>query len=175
MDIQEFISKYHNHPVLFVGTGLSLRYLKNSYEFLTTSEMMINYFQIVEESNSQLLQLLNKQTIQASQYFPIYAFSAICPNINRSYELKQQQKNKIEALIATPPMSCNGNHMDPQAVLDDPQVPRTYKTIEMICSIMSGKMDLNSVESYLKSFSDKRSTDYRKLLCAYDYKFNSVV
>ena len=156
--------------VLVVGSRKTIK-----YEFLTTSEMMINYFQIVEESNSQLLQLLNKQTIQASQYFPIYAFSAICPNISRNYELKQQQKNKIEALIATPPMSCNGNHMDPQAVLDDPQVPRTYKTIEMICSIMSGKMDLNSVESYLKSFSDKRSTDYRKLLCAYDYKFNSGV
>ena len=28
MNIQEFISNYHNHPVLFVGTGLSLRYLK---------------------------------------------------------------------------------------------------------------------------------------------------
>lgn len=156
--------------VLVVGSRKTIK-----YEFLTTSEMMINYFQIVEESNSQLLQLLNKQTIQASQYFPIYAFSAICPNINRSNELKRQQKNKIEALIATPPMSCNGNHIDPQAVLEDPQVPHTYKTIEMICSIMSGKMDLNSAESYLKSFSDKRSTDYRKLLCAYDYKFNSGV
>lgn len=27
MDIQEFVSKYKNHPVLFVGTGFSLRYL----------------------------------------------------------------------------------------------------------------------------------------------------
>lgn len=33
MNIQEFISNYHNHPVLFVGTGLSLRYLKNSYSW----------------------------------------------------------------------------------------------------------------------------------------------
>lgn len=33
MDIQEFISDYRNHPVLFVGTGLSLRYLKNSYSW----------------------------------------------------------------------------------------------------------------------------------------------
>ena len=33
MNIQEFISNYHNHPVLFVGTGLSLRYLENSYSW----------------------------------------------------------------------------------------------------------------------------------------------
>ena len=31
MDIREFVSKYRNHPVLFIGTGFSLRYLSNSY------------------------------------------------------------------------------------------------------------------------------------------------
>lgn len=31
MIIEEFISHYRNHPVLFIGTGLSLRYLDNSY------------------------------------------------------------------------------------------------------------------------------------------------
>jgi len=31
MKIEEFISNYKNHPVLFIGTGVSLRYLKNSY------------------------------------------------------------------------------------------------------------------------------------------------
>lgn len=31
MKIAEFISHYKNHPVLFVGTGISLRYLKKSF------------------------------------------------------------------------------------------------------------------------------------------------
>ncbi|WP_207654554.1 hypothetical protein [Clostridium tertium] len=31
MNIKEFISRYRNHPVLFIGTGISLRYLNNSY------------------------------------------------------------------------------------------------------------------------------------------------
>jgi len=31
MDIQNFISQYRNHPVLFVGAGVSLRYLENSF------------------------------------------------------------------------------------------------------------------------------------------------
>ena len=31
MNIKEFVSRYHNHPVLFIGTGISLRYLNNSY------------------------------------------------------------------------------------------------------------------------------------------------
>ena len=31
LNIKEFVSRYHNHPVLFIGTGISLRYLNNSY------------------------------------------------------------------------------------------------------------------------------------------------
>ena len=33
MNISEFISQFRNHPVLFVGTGLSLRYLENSFSW----------------------------------------------------------------------------------------------------------------------------------------------
>ena len=31
MKISDFIAQFRNHPVLFIGTGISLRYLKNSY------------------------------------------------------------------------------------------------------------------------------------------------
>ena len=31
MNISEFISQYKNHPVLFVGAGLSSRYYENTY------------------------------------------------------------------------------------------------------------------------------------------------
>ncbi|MDI8029051.1 SIR2 family protein, partial [Salmonella enterica subsp. enterica serovar Kentucky] len=33
MEIQEFVSHYKNHPVLFIGTGFSLRYLENSFSW----------------------------------------------------------------------------------------------------------------------------------------------
>lgn len=29
MQVQEFIGNLRNHPVMFIGTGLSLRYLEN--------------------------------------------------------------------------------------------------------------------------------------------------
>ncbi|KIN39892.1 hypothetical protein ACFTRE_21895 [Bacillus subtilis] len=31
MKIDEFITSFNNHPVLFVGTGISLRYLENTF------------------------------------------------------------------------------------------------------------------------------------------------
>jgi len=33
MHISDFIKQFRNHPVLFVGTGMSLRYLENSYSW----------------------------------------------------------------------------------------------------------------------------------------------
>ena len=33
MQVQEFIGNFRNHPVMFIGTGLSLRYLENSYSW----------------------------------------------------------------------------------------------------------------------------------------------
>lgn len=33
MDIQKFVSNFKNHPVMFVGNGLSLRYLEHSYSW----------------------------------------------------------------------------------------------------------------------------------------------
>lgn len=33
MKIEDFIAKFQNHPILFVGTGLSLRYLENAYSW----------------------------------------------------------------------------------------------------------------------------------------------
>lgn len=134
--------------------------------------MMINYFQIIEESNEQLLKLINKQRIQANQYFPIFAFFLICPEINRTSELKKQQTDKIKALVDDAPTVCKGNHRIPQDVIEDDQIPATYKETEIVCSIMSGIMDLDLVETYLKNFPNKRITNYRKILCAYDLKRN---
>lgn len=33
MDIKEYVSSFKNHPVLFVGSGFSLRYLNESFSW----------------------------------------------------------------------------------------------------------------------------------------------
>ena len=155
----------NSDKVLVVGSKKTIK-----YEFLTTSEMMANYFQIIEESNSQLLKLIDKQKIQPTQYFPIYAFSKICPEISVIEELKKQQKEKINAIIKDAPISCKGQHDNPLDVNNDSQIAQSYKTTEIIKSIMSGSMNLDMVKEYLCEYDEKKSTDYRKILCAYDLK-----
>lgn len=155
----------NSDKVLVVGSKKTIK-----YDFQTTSEMMSNYFLIIEEANVQLLKLIDKQRIQSDQCFPIFGFAEICPEIEHNDTLKTQQKNKIEWLLRTVPTVCKGCHVTLQKVLADNQIPRTYKIIEMVYSVMNGMMDLDSVAIYIKDFTDKQSTDYRKLLCAYDLK-----
>ncbi len=154
--------------VLAIGSKNTIKYF-----YATKTEMMMNYFQILEESNVQMLQLLNKQTIQKSQYFPIYAFSKVCPDLKNVDMLKKQQQEKIDTIIKNAHNGCKGIHCSPQSVLDDQNISRTYKVTEMICSIMDGNMDMDAVREYLEGYPDKSTTDYRKVLCAYDLRMNT--
>lgn len=166
---EDLDSLKNSDKVLVIGSTKTIK-----YEFQTISEMMVNYFQINEESNYQLINLINKQLIQNNQYFPIYAFSKICPDIQNVEKFKIQQQNKINTIIEKVQRDCMKNYRTPKEVLDDNDISQTNKVNVIVCNIMNGSMDLESVKNYLQSFSDKRTTNYRKILCAYDMKCYST-
>lgn len=80
----------NSDKVLVIGSDKTIR-----YDFLTIGEMICDYFQIIEEKNDQILESIDKQRINNSQYFPIYKFSQLNPNLNRIEELKKNQEQKI--------------------------------------------------------------------------------
>ncbi|ECZ4748432.1 SIR2 family protein, partial [Salmonella enterica subsp. enterica serovar Stanleyville] len=89
--------------VLAVGSHKRVK-----YEFQTKPEMMQDYFKIVEEANKQLIILLNKQKIQSSQFFPIFAFSEICPELDNIELYKDQQRRKLaDHFERTSANNCN--------------------------------------------------------------------
>lgn len=155
----------NSDKVLVIGSTKTI-----TYAFQTVSEMMINYFQIIEEENYQLLTLINKQRIQSTQFFPVFGFSTICSDIENVDKLKQQQSDKVNNIIEKAPKKCKGTHNTPDSVLQDAAISPSYKVLEIVCSIMNGTMNLNSVEKFLCSYNDKSNTDYKKILCAYDLK-----
>ena len=48
-------------------------------------------------------------------------------------------------------------------------VVKSNQTNSLVYSILCGNIDLKEVEEYLKEQKDRKITDYRKILCAYDY------
>lgn len=165
VNITEDIENISNHSkVLAIGTLKTIK-----YDYKTTSEMMDNYFNIIEEENRQILDLINLHTIQSSQYFPIFAFSKINPCINKIEELKKNQINKIEKFLQSIHQNCKTTHSTIEQIKNDSKISKTNKVNSITYAILKSQINLKEVEIYLKSFENKKSTNYRRILCAYDY------
>lgn len=165
VSITENIEGLNNDDkVLVIGTMNTI-----SYNYQTTSEMMENYFNIIEESNFQLLELIDKQTIQKTQYFPIYAFTLINPNINKIDELKENQRSKIDTFLNNVNLNCKTEHNTINEILNDENIAKSNKNNAILYSILERNISLDETEKYLRNFKNKELTDYRKLLCVYDY------
>lgn len=165
VSITEDIESLKNgEKVLAIGSIRTIR-----YEYQTTSEIMENYFKIIDESNHQLLKLIDKHRIQTSQFFPIFGFGKIQTGLISYDRLKGIQLEKIRKLSEIAGY-CSNRHITIEAIINDEAVPPTSKSINIIKAIIDDKLNLDDVESYLRSYPDKKSTEYRRLLCLYDYK-----
>lgn len=141
-----------------------------NYSFQTIPEMMLNYFKIIEEDNSQLLKQIDKHKIASKQYFPIYGFSRICHEIGKEETLKRQQREKLENLINSMHERSKNEYSSIQEILDDTSIAETYKNNAIVWGIWNDHFQENEVIDYLKNYQDKKGTKYKILLCTFDYK-----
>ena len=166
VSITEDLDELENSDkVLVIGSKNTIQYV-----YQTPSDMVANYFKIIEEKNKQIIALLDKQTIRSNLFFPIFAFSKINNELTKADILKKQQRGKIESILNNKPAKCSGVYKTPQEVINTEDVPVSNKTQVIIASNINGNMDLDSVKEFLIEFKDKKSTSYRQLLCAYDLK-----
>lgn len=154
----------NDQMVIAVGSDKTIK-----YEFLTKREMVANYFDIVDEDNSQLLETLNKQKVQSSQWFPIFAFSSICQDLVDIDVMKTNQISKIDTFKATVSQACKTSHNSIQEILDDETITNSNKQIAICWSLLENRLELTEIETHLKGCIDKNDTPYRRLVCIYDY------
>lgn len=145
-----------------------------SYHYQTAAETMSNYFKIIDESNSQLLTLINKYKIQSNQYFPIFGFSAICDKIENTESLKNQQREKLKTALEHIPQSCITEHSSIDNILNDETITNSNKCNAILWSIIKGKISIDDTESFLRKTDFDNQTIYRKLLCAFDMMKYSI-
>ncbi|WP_314244715.1 SIR2 family protein [Empedobacter tilapiae] len=65
MDIKEFVSNFKSHPVLFIGTGISLRYLENSYNW---DELLKSICNKICDNNEKYLDIKAKYINESGQF-----------------------------------------------------------------------------------------------------------
>ena len=153
--------------ILAIGSSKTIK-----YQFMTISEMTQDYFTIIDESNSAILSLINKQKIAETQYFPIYGFSTICDDIDDVDRLKQIQKNNVESYIKEKCLQHSNTHNSAHDIDEDTSIAASYKNQAIMASVNSGYIPLDDLEKYLRSFpvEKRKDTGYRRLLCLYDLK-----
>ena len=162
---EDLDSLKNSDRIIAIGSSKTI-----SYQYQSSSEMMSNYFKIIDEHNKQLLFLIDKYTIQHNQYFPIFAFSAIREGIARELELKSQQSKKMNSVVSGLSSHCKTEHADISSILNDDAISTSNKTNAIVWAIMNNDMDFDKTEMYLRDHKNKEGTEYRKMLCAYDYK-----
>ncbi|PGS53860.1 SIR2 family protein [Bacillus sp. AFS041924] len=164
VSITEDIDSLKNgEKVLAIG---SLKTIK--YEYHTAEEMMNNYFRIIAESNHQLLKLVEKHRIQRGQFFPIFGFMKVQPEISNLELLKSIQLEKIKTLESLTDFAVS--HTNIKSILEDENISRTRKVTAIVKGVLNDRISLEDLEIYLREYPIKRETDYKKLLCVYDYK-----
>jgi hypothetical protein len=141
-----------------------------SYHYETAPELLSNYFNIIDESNSQILNLIDKYNIQSAQYFPIFGFDKINTKLNTAVKLKKQQEKNILACIEHIPVQCQTEHTTIDAITNNEHIPASSKMNSVIWNTFQGNISLDEIEIFLRSNTSKTSTESRKLLSVYDLK-----
>lgn len=151
--------------IIAIGSSKTIQ-----YQFHTVSEIISNYFSIIDESNSQLLVLINKHKIHSTQYFPIFGFSVICKEIEKVEELKKYQIEKIKSELEKTKENCKSSHVNIDSIFGDMAISNTNKASAIIWAVMYDKIALEDLENFLIKSEDKNTTIFRKLICVYDLK-----
>ena len=144
--------------------------------------MICDYFQIIEEKNDQILESIDKQRINNSQYFPIYKFSQLNPNLNRIEELKQNQEQKIRELKKRFSEKNFPRYSSIDAILKQDDADSKKVNI-ILWYVLMENIDLNDLYNYILQLKKTvartellRSTPYKQLVCVYDYmKYSTPV
>lgn len=163
---EDLDSLKNGEKILAIGSTKTIQ-----YQFQNVAEMLGDYFNIIEESNAQILELIDKYVIQPSQYFPMFGFSKINENIESAKRLKSQQENNLETYTDNLQESCKKEFYTIDSIIEDTDIPSSYKMNCIIWNAYKGNITLDEVEKYLKEeMLPNVDTNYRKLLSVYDLR-----
>lgn len=151
--------------ILAIGSEKTIK-----YEYLSTAEMVKQYFEIIDNKRAGVLSLIDKQKINTSQYFPIYGFYIVNSEIKSADRLKNTQDKNLANYINRIKPAQKKKHSSISEVNDDPNVAHTYKTDCILWNVWKNNIKIEDLEQYLRTSADKTTTNYRKLICLYDQK-----
>ena len=91
-------------------------------------------------------------------FIGIYGFSQINTSIKSISKLKIQQEGKLKSLADGISKGCKTEHRLVDEIISDVSISQSYKINAILYAILESKIDLTSIESFLRNYEDKKST-----------------
>ncbi|MFM2055703.1 MAG: hypothetical protein RLY71_88 [Pseudomonadota bacterium] len=154
----------NSEKILAIGSVNTIK-----YEYQTSSEMIKNYFNIIDEENHQLISLIDKMVIPTRNFFPIFGFNKINKNLKKAGSLREQQIKLLKYTKNSMASSCKNKNTSIADIMQNNKIPKGSKDSAIIFATLSRQLSLDEVERYLRIEKiSTTETSYRKLVCAYD-------
>lgn len=169
VNINDDIDEMSNHDkVLYIGAKEKKTYINQD-----ASKFINQYFSIIEKEDPQFISLIDTFTIGEQQYFPIYGFFNINKDLKKADALKEQQKRKMESVVAKTNNKYEIEERSVKEIIESGRYAKTYLYDVLARATLEEKISLADIEAFLKGvdadYKKEHSTNYRELLCAYDY------
>lgn len=169
VQIQQGIEALTNSDkILFIGAEKSI-----SYKFHTVTEILEHYFEIIQTKNVAILDLINQQKIKQDQWIAVYGFNSIGAPINDFDKYKLQQDKKLQDYILNIEDRYKTSEINLTKIEQNEDISNSNKIKAIIWTILNNQVDLNDLEDYIINYQQRpecNKTEYRKIICAYDYK-----
>lgn len=157
----------NSEKILFIGSKDEIKYV-----IAKTSTFLFDYFKLLSLSEVSRIKLIDQTPIQSTQWFPIFGFSRIYSKLEKYEQLKQQQIDKLITVVekVNKKKYQKKRYEDVNDVLNDDSINKSDKVNALVLAILEDRIPLENVQMYLENYSGTRTTDFKKLLCAYDYQ-----
>ena len=141
------------------------------YTYTDSSQLIIDYYDIIEARSESLIKLIDEFPIARTHWFPIFGFTHIVPSLQKSETLKAQQVTKLHNNIKPniERFDVHGlNDIDP--ILETDKIPESYKIDYIFYKVFNNLISAEELKNYLMKIDGDLNSNYKKLLCLYDFK-----
>ncbi|MEQ1320866.1 SIR2 family protein [Acinetobacter guillouiae] len=159
----------NSDKVLAIDSKENIKYL---YKINNPAQLISEYFEILNTQNCDIVKLLDDMVVPSNQWFPTYGFSTICPELECAELLKKSQSDKINSYYQNSRKDRFETFCPTtiQCILDTDQIKKTYKLDAIFHFVLNDVIDLEDLKGHIESLEDDRNSEFRKLLCLYDFK-----
>lgn len=141
------------------------------YTYTDSSQLIIDYFDIIENNSENLIKLIDEFPIAKSHWFPIFGFAHLVPDLQKAEILKVQQRSKltnnIKVSIGRFDVHSLNNIDD---ILATDKIPESYKIDYIFYKVFNNLISAENLRSYLMKIDGDLNSNYKRLLCLYDFK-----